>query len=142
MTPTNHPAPAWQQTLLECRDFIADCVGHGGLSARELVNAEELIADTDAILSRRGEPVAWREALKQIAGVEPSNDRRLHLMQLAAMKQIAFVALAASPPTPALDARTVEACARELETRYPGHTWVNAYCAAIRSLALRADRGK
>lgn len=39
-----------------------------------------------------------------------------------------------APPRTALDPATVEACARELEQRYPDHKWVNAYCAAIRAL--------
>lgn len=30
----------------------------------------------------------------------------------------------------------IEACARELETSYPDHAWLNAACAAIRSLAV------
>lgn len=29
---------------------------------------------------------------------------------------------------------TIEACARELETSYPDHAWLNAACAAIRSM--------
>lgn len=29
----------------------------------------------------------------------------------------------------------IEECARSLETSYPGHAWLNAACAAIRSLA-------
>lgn len=29
----------------------------------------------------------------------------------------------------------IEECARELETSYPDHAWLNAACAAIRSLA-------
>lgn len=29
---------------------------------------------------------------------------------------------------------TIEACARELEASYPDHAWLNAACAAIRSM--------
>lgn len=38
---------------------------------------------------------------------------------------------------PAGDGReaTIEECARELETSYPDHAWLNAACAAIRSLS-------
>lgn len=33
-------------------------------------------------------------------------------------------------------ARTIEECARYLETSYPDHAWLNAACAAIRSLSV------
>jgi hypothetical protein len=37
---------------------------------------------------------------------------------------------------------TIEECAQLLETSYPDHAWLNAACAAIRSLSLtRPDRG-
>lgn len=31
---------------------------------------------------------------------------------------------------------TIEECARELETSYPDHAWLNAACAAIRALSV------
>ncbi len=37
-------------------------------------------------------------------------------------------------------AKTIEECARELETSYPDHAWLNAACAAIRSLAVARPR--
>ena len=33
---------------------------------------------------------------------------------------------------------TIEECARFLEQSYPGHAWLNAACAAIRSLSMRS----
>ena len=35
----------------------------------------------------------------------------------------------------------IEECARELETSYPDHAWLNAACAAIRSLAVSRPQG-
>jgi hypothetical protein len=39
--------------------------------------------------------------------------------------------------TPADRDVIIESCARELETSFPGHAWLNAACAAIRSMKRR-----
>lgn len=39
-------------------------------------------------------------------------------------------------PGDAVRKAVIEECARELETSYPGHAWLNAACAAVRSLSI------
>ena len=47
-------------------------------------------------------------------------------------------ALRASQPTGGERLATIEECAQNLERSYPGHAWLNAACAATRSLATPA----
>lgn len=71
------------------------------------------------------------------------------LYQAAALREAAKERSDAAQASPHREARekeitrlaTIETCARELETSYPGHAWLNAACAAIRSLSVSsADR--
>jgi hypothetical protein len=125
MTPTNHPAPesereAIKQAIREyCnRQSAGSCVISSDLIERIYYAGLSLDGLADAILSRRGEPVAWRKALENlIRFIEEANQYELqHPYEYSAY--LNAKAALASPPAPVLDA--LEAELEELASNFEG----------------------
>jgi hypothetical protein len=113
---TNHPAPESEREArrdLETLIAIADDANYSseavGIAFRYRIEALR------AILSRMGgEPVAWRDLLFRIRDYFDLNMRPENDLAQKYVREISTI-LAASPPTPALDARTVDAASTDEE---------------------------